>query len=124
MTPSSETNSETRSFLIGFSCVGGGLTASNVATTHAATDRQMPGSFSRTAKHRGNTSLRRSDRQLDGASRGLRGGAGVKPKFFATPEAFRAWLSANHAKKQELVVGYYKKGSGRPSITWPQSVDE
>lgn len=46
------------------------------------------------------------------------------PRFFATPAAFRAWLDANHNRATELVVGFYKKGSGKPSITWPESVDE
>jgi uncharacterized protein YdeI (YjbR/CyaY-like superfamily) len=45
-------------------------------------------------------------------------------KFFKTPSAFHKWLAANHARSQELWVGFYKKGSGRPSITWPESVDE
>ena len=45
-------------------------------------------------------------------------------RFFATPQEFRAWLEAHHAAEGELLVGYYKKGSGRPSITWPESVDE
>lgn len=44
--------------------------------------------------------------------------------FFATPDDFRAWLEANHETAQELWVGFHKKGSGRPSITWPESVDE
>ncbi|MEI7645311.1 MAG: YdeI/OmpD-associated family protein [Chloroflexales bacterium] len=44
--------------------------------------------------------------------------------FFATPSAFAAWLEQHHASAQELWVGYYKKGSGQPSITWPESVDE
>ena len=48
----------------------------------------------------------------------------MNPKFFPTPSAFRKWLAANHAKSKELVVGFYKKGSGKPSITWPESVDE
>lgn len=48
----------------------------------------------------------------------------MKPRFFATPEKFRAWLAANHARRLELLVGFYKKSSGRPSIDWPQSVDE
>ena len=48
----------------------------------------------------------------------------VKPTFFKTPRAFRAWLEKNHDKADELHVGYYKKGSGKPSITWPESVDE
>jgi uncharacterized protein YdeI (YjbR/CyaY-like superfamily) len=48
----------------------------------------------------------------------------MKPKFFAAPAQFRAWLEAHHATKTELLVGFYKKGSGKPSITWPESVDE
>jgi len=50
--------------------------------------------------------------------------ATVKPRFFATPANFRAWLQANHETETELVVGFHKKGSGKPSITWPESVDE
>ncbi len=46
------------------------------------------------------------------------------PKFFATPGAFRAWLQRHAAVADELVVGYYKVGSGRPSMTWSESVDE
>jgi uncharacterized protein YdeI (YjbR/CyaY-like superfamily) len=48
----------------------------------------------------------------------------TRPIFFATPTAFRAWLEKNAGKKDELLVGFYKKGSGRPSITWPESVDQ
>ena len=48
----------------------------------------------------------------------------TKPTFFATPEQFRAWLERNHEKTPELLVGFYKKDSGKPSITWPESVDE
>src|ERR1700752_2781804 len=48
----------------------------------------------------------------------------MKPRFFKSPADFRAWLVANHAKANELLVGFYKKGSGKPSITWPESVDE
>jgi uncharacterized protein YdeI (YjbR/CyaY-like superfamily) len=46
------------------------------------------------------------------------------PCFFATPADFRAWLDANHDRAGELIVGFYKKGTGKPSITWPESVDE
>jgi uncharacterized protein YdeI (YjbR/CyaY-like superfamily) len=45
-------------------------------------------------------------------------------RFFPTPEHFRKWLKANHENARELWVGFYKKDSGRPSITWPESVDE
>lgn len=48
----------------------------------------------------------------------------MEPKFFEKPEDFRAWLDQHHESEKELLVGYYKKGSGRPSITWPESVDE
>ena len=48
----------------------------------------------------------------------------MNPKFFKTPSALRKWLEAHHATAKELWVGFYKKGTGRPSITWPESVDE
>ena len=44
--------------------------------------------------------------------------------FFSTVDDFRRWLKAHHESARELWVGFYKKGSGRPSITWPESVDE
>lgn len=46
------------------------------------------------------------------------------PIFFPTPEEFRAWLAAQHDKEQELLVGFYKVATGKPSLTWDQSVDE
>jgi uncharacterized protein YdeI (YjbR/CyaY-like superfamily) len=45
-------------------------------------------------------------------------------KFFATQGELRKWLAKNHNKLSEQWIGFYKKGSGRPSITWPESVDE
>jgi uncharacterized protein YdeI (YjbR/CyaY-like superfamily) len=48
----------------------------------------------------------------------------VDPAFFATPDEFRAWLAEHHETESELLVGFYKKGRGRPSITWPESVDQ
>ena len=48
----------------------------------------------------------------------------MKPTFFKTPAAFRAWLQKHHAVERELLVGFCKRGSGKPSITWPESVDE
>jgi len=47
-----------------------------------------------------------------------------RPLFFATPEMFRAWFEEHHESETELLVGFYKKDSGRASITWPESVDE
>jgi uncharacterized protein YdeI (YjbR/CyaY-like superfamily) len=48
----------------------------------------------------------------------------MKAKFFSTPSGFRNWLEKNHDKKTELVVGFYKVGSGKPSMSWSESVDE
>ena len=45
-----------------------------------------------------------------------------KPTFFPTPADFRDWFEAHHDKFRELLVGFYKKDSGKPSITWPESV--
>jgi len=48
----------------------------------------------------------------------------IKIEFFASASKFRQWLAANHERATELWVGFYKKGSGKPSLTWPESVDE
>jgi uncharacterized protein YdeI (YjbR/CyaY-like superfamily) len=48
----------------------------------------------------------------------------VNPTFFATPAALRTWLRKHHDKRLELWVGFHKRGSGKASITWPESVDE
>ncbi len=44
--------------------------------------------------------------------------------YFRTPADLRKWFRANQATAEELWVGFYKKDSGKPSITWPESVDE
>ena len=49
---------------------------------------------------------------------------GAKPRFFPTPAKWRAWLEAHHETAAELLVGFYKTSTGKPSITWPESVDE
>jgi uncharacterized protein YdeI (YjbR/CyaY-like superfamily) len=48
----------------------------------------------------------------------------MKPTFFELPAAFRDWLEKNHDKAAELLLGFYKKESGKPSITWQESVDQ
>ena len=48
----------------------------------------------------------------------------MKPTFFRTPNDFRAWLAKHHEKESELLVGFYKVETRKPSITWPESVDE
>jgi uncharacterized protein YdeI (YjbR/CyaY-like superfamily) len=48
----------------------------------------------------------------------------MEPIYFASPDEFRAWLAQNHEREREVLVGFYKKHTGRPTLTWPQSVDE
>ncbi len=44
--------------------------------------------------------------------------------FFEDQDKFRAWLEAHHENETELLVGFYKVNSGKPSMTWSQSVDQ
>jgi uncharacterized protein YdeI (YjbR/CyaY-like superfamily) len=55
------------------------------------------------------------------ASRGPKTG---EVRFFETGADLREWLAANHDTADELWVGMYRKATGRPSITWPEVVDE
>jgi uncharacterized protein YdeI (YjbR/CyaY-like superfamily) len=48
----------------------------------------------------------------------------MKIVFFPAPADLRKWFEKNHATADELWVGYYKKTSGKPSVTWPESVDQ
>jgi uncharacterized protein YdeI (YjbR/CyaY-like superfamily) len=48
----------------------------------------------------------------------------MKIRFFKTPAAFRQWLIKNHSQVPELWVGFYKKASGKPSITYHEALDE
>src|SRR3954454_5294968 len=47
----------------------------------------------------------------------------MKPRFFGTPADWHAWLERNGEVEKEVLVGFYKRDSGKPSITWPESVD-
>lgn len=47
-----------------------------------------------------------------------------EPTFFADEADFRRWLAAHHDKSDELLVAFWKKGSGKPSIDWPQARDQ
>jgi uncharacterized protein YdeI (YjbR/CyaY-like superfamily) len=49
---------------------------------------------------------------------------GMPPTFFATAAEFRDWLARHHDTADELLVGFWKRGSGKPSMTWPESVDQ
>ena len=48
----------------------------------------------------------------------------VTPLYFASPGEWRKWLTGHHKKDPELWVGFHKRGTGRPSLSWPESVDE
>jgi uncharacterized protein YdeI (YjbR/CyaY-like superfamily) len=48
----------------------------------------------------------------------------MEPTFFNSPAGFRDWLQVNANVAKELLVGFHKVGSGKPSMTWPESVDE
>ena len=47
-----------------------------------------------------------------------------QPTYFSTEADFRRWLEANHQTAPELLVGFWKKSTGRPSIDWPQARDQ
>jgi len=46
------------------------------------------------------------------------------PTYFPTEADFRRWLGANHESAPELLVGFWKKSTGKPSIDWPQARDQ
>lgn len=48
----------------------------------------------------------------------------MEPRYFSTEAAFRRWLEKNHRSADELLVGFWKKGTGKPSIDWPQARDQ
>lgn len=48
----------------------------------------------------------------------------AEPVFFESPQAWRGWLDEHHADAGEVLVGFHKQGTGRPSLTWAESVAE
>lgn len=48
----------------------------------------------------------------------------MEPIFFESPDAFRAWLDRHHETETEVLVGFWKTATGKPSLTWSQSVDQ
>ena len=48
----------------------------------------------------------------------------MKPIFFPTPVKWRAWLEKNHDSKSEVLVGFHRKASGLPTMTWSEAVDQ
>lgn len=48
----------------------------------------------------------------------------MRPRYFRSAAEFRRWLHQHHAQRDELIVGYHKNHTGKPSMTWSESVDE
>jgi uncharacterized protein YdeI (YjbR/CyaY-like superfamily) len=48
----------------------------------------------------------------------------ARPRFFPSPAEFRKWLERNHDRESELLVGFYKKSSGKRGITYEEALDE
>jgi uncharacterized protein YdeI (YjbR/CyaY-like superfamily) len=48
----------------------------------------------------------------------------MKPTFFQSPAEFRAWLEKNHSTTTELLIGFYRRDSGKGGITYPEALDE
>lgn len=48
----------------------------------------------------------------------------MNPVFFSDQDEFRKWLEKYYDKESEIIVGYYKTWTGKPSMTWSQSVDQ
>jgi uncharacterized protein YdeI (YjbR/CyaY-like superfamily) len=49
---------------------------------------------------------------------------GIEPIYFETENELRAWLEANHATESQLLIGMWKKHTGRPSVHWPEVRDQ
>jgi uncharacterized protein YdeI (YjbR/CyaY-like superfamily) len=45
-------------------------------------------------------------------------------RYFASPAKLRQWFDEHHADARELLIGFYKKGTGKPSVTYPEALDE
>src|SRR5690242_537825 len=43
---------------------------------------------------------------------------------FETPEAWRAWLHEHHAEAKGVWLRIYKKGSGQPTVSYAEALDE
>ena len=54
----------------------------------------------------------------------MKSGSESKPLFFKSPGEYRRWLEKNHESAKELWIGFWKKATGKPSVTWQQIVDE
>lgn len=48
----------------------------------------------------------------------------MDPIYFATRDEFRRWLEANHASADAVMLGLYKKASGKSGITYIEAVEE
>ena len=91
-----------------------------IETLHVATRTQPPVTGSPHADGRALMQLPRPKRNVKAQAKQKV----VAPRYFAGAKAFRAWLETNAASESELLVGFHKVDSGRPSMSWSESVDE
>jgi uncharacterized protein YdeI (YjbR/CyaY-like superfamily) len=48
----------------------------------------------------------------------------ASPRFFRSPAEWRGWLERHHESRTEILVGFHKKHTSRPSLTWSESVEQ
>jgi uncharacterized protein YdeI (YjbR/CyaY-like superfamily) len=48
----------------------------------------------------------------------------LRPKSFPSAKAWQRWLATNHASSQEIWLRIFKKHSGKPTVTYPEALQE
>ncbi len=48
----------------------------------------------------------------------------MAPTYFRAQRDLHAWFERNHATTEELLIGFHKKDSGMPSISYREALDE
>lgn len=66
----------------------------------------------------------KDDDGAEGAKARAGAGSGRAPLFFADPGALQEWFERCRTAEKELIVGFFKKGTGKASVTWAEAVDE
>jgi uncharacterized protein YdeI (YjbR/CyaY-like superfamily) len=67
---------------------------------------------------------RKRTTERNAAADAAAGASASNPLFFPSAAAFGKWLEKHHASAEVLWVGFHRKATGRPSLTWNESVDE
>lgn len=48
----------------------------------------------------------------------------MKPRFFKSQSELRSWFMEKHSTSLEIWIGFYKKDSGKTSVSYGEAVDE